>query len=72
MNNPELRCASTMLAVEDFRDGLEAESDRIASLVACNQRDNTVRVLRYAADGLIFGRFPDATAALEFVFDSIL
>jgi hypothetical protein len=72
MINSEVRCASTLLVVPDYRQELEAERNRAASLVAREQRDNAARLLRFAADELAFGRFPSTAAALEFVLDEVL
>lgn len=72
MTNSEVRCASTVLVIPDYRAEVEAERNRAASLVARHQRDNAAKLLRFAADELAFGRFPSPAEALEFVVDEIL
>ena len=72
MTNPEARCASTTLAIPNYRAEAEAEENRMASLITRGQRDNAVKLLRYAADELALGRFLNPAAALEFVIDEIL
>ncbi len=72
MTNCEVRCASSSLEMPDYHAELETSVRRSALLVVINERNNAVKVLRYAANELAFGRFSSLEKALEFVIDEIL
>jgi hypothetical protein len=72
MTNSESRCASTMTEVPDFHGEVVESARKAARLVEVNQNANAVRLFHFAAGELATGRFPNATAALEFVLDAVL
>ena len=61
-----------MLEVPDFRAEVVASVRQAEIRVACHAQANAIRLLRYAADQLAFGRFTKIEEALEFVLDEAL